>query len=46
MKLLYSPPEICAEPISASLCFLVGSNEGYEVDVIDPGFVNSNYGWQ
>lgn len=46
MKLPYSPPDFCEEPVSASLCFLAGSNEGYDVDVVDPGFVNPYYGWQ
>lgn len=45
MKLKYSSPVVCEEPVSASLSFLTGSNEGYDVDTLDPGFVNENYWW-
>ena len=43
MKLPYSAPATCWEPVTANLCFLVGSNEGYDVDVVDPGFSTPNY---
>ena len=46
MKRTYYAPAACVEPLSAGLCFLVGSNEGYDVDIVDTGFVNPNYEWQ
>ncbi|MBR4808925.1 MAG: hypothetical protein IK031_01435 [Bacteroidales bacterium] len=45
MKQPYNPPEICTDELLPGLGFLLGSNEGYDVDIVDTGFVNPEYTW-
>ncbi len=38
MKYKYIRPEFCFEPAEVGQDILVSSNEGYDVDQVDPGF--------
>ena len=38
MKHKYIKPEFCYEPAEVGQDILVSSNEGYDVDIVDPGF--------
>ena len=38
MKQKYIRPEFCTEPAEVGHDILVSSNEGYDVDIVDPGF--------
>ena len=40
MKRHYSRPDLWAEPLEACQVFLVASNEGYDTDLIETGFVS------
>ena len=38
MKQKYIRPEFCTEPAEIGQDILLSSNEGYDVDIVDPGF--------
>ncbi len=39
MRKRYLTPDACCEPLEARLDFLAASNEGYDTDPFEPGFV-------
>ena len=38
MKQKYIRPEFCTEPAEIGQDILLSSNEGYDVDIVEPGF--------